>query len=101
MDGVGGDDPRVHASRELGEQTAELIIQRLAAVAKRLARDTSPRERSAFIAASDSHCNALEKHKWGNLGQEDYWRGVTAIWKGDYGEANAAFGALERSLRDK
>jgi len=99
MDGVGGDDPRVHASKELGEKTAELIIQRLAAVAKRLAQETSPRERSAFIAASDSHCRALEKHKWENLGQDDYWRGVMAIWKGEYGEAANAFGALERSIQ--
>jgi creatinine amidohydrolase len=99
MDGVGGEDPRVHASRELGEKTAELIVERLAAVSHRLARETSPRERSAFIAASDAHCRMLEKHLWGTLKQEDYWRGVTAIWKGDYSEAASAFQALGRSLQ--
>jgi len=101
MDGVGGEDPRVHASKELGEETAGLIIDRIGAVALRLARETSPRERSGFIAASAAHCRMIENHMWGTLRQEDYWRGVTAIWKGDYSEANAAFGALERALRDK
>ena len=101
MDGVGGEDPRVHASRELGEETAGLIIDRLGEVALRLARETSPRERSGFIAASAAHCRIIENHMWGTLRQEDYWHGVTAIWKGDYSKANAAFGALERAMRNK
>lgn len=41
---------------------------------------------------------ALEKYGWGNLSQDDYWRGVTAIWKGEYGKAASTFGALENSL---
>jgi creatinine amidohydrolase len=99
MDGVGGEDPRVHASRELGEETAGLIVERLAAVAYRLAKETSPRERSRFIAASAAHCRVIENLSRRAFRQEDYWRGVTAIWKGNYDEAVAAFGALERSLR--
>ena len=35
-EGVGGDDPRIHASRERGEHYAETLIDRLAAVARRL-----------------------------------------------------------------
>lgn len=99
MDGVGGEDPRVHASKDVGEKTAKLIIERLAAVAHRLACETSPRQRSHFVAASAAHCRMIEQHNWGTLRQEDYWRGVAAIWKGEYAEAIAAFGALERSLR--
>lgn len=99
MDGVGGEDPRIYASKELGEETANLIIERLAGVAQRLAKETSPRKRSEFIAASAAHCNAIERHGWGTLRQEDYWRGVTAIWKGNYAKANAAFGSIEKAIQ--
>jgi len=98
MDGVGGEDPRVHASKELGEKTANLIIERLAEVAHRLAKDTSPRQRSAFIAASNSHCDVIDRYRWRVMGQEDYWKAVTAIWKGEYGAASEAFSELGRSL---
>lgn len=98
MDGVGGEDPRAHASKELGGETAELIIQRLAKVAHRLTYETSPRDRSHFIAASSAHCNSLERHTWGCMRHEEYWKGLTAIWKGNYAEAIASFGALERVI---
>jgi len=97
LDGVGGEDPRIHASAELGERTANLISERLVAVADRLLKNTSQRERSRFIAASASHCRVLERHKWGALSEEEYWRGVTAIWKGNYQEAIGAFSAVDKA----
>ncbi|MEK7397152.1 MAG: creatininase family protein, partial [Candidatus Poribacteria bacterium] len=99
MDGVGGEDPRVHASKELGEKTTNIIIERLGIVANRLANETSARERSAFISASDTHCRIINKYSWGCMGNENYWRGVTALWKGNYGEAGGAFNELERTMR--
>lgn len=97
LDGVGGEDPRTHASAELGEQMADLISERLVAVADRLLRNTSQRERSRFIAASASHCRVLERHKWGAFSAEEYWQGVTAIWKGNYQEAISAFTAVDKA----
>jgi len=91
MDGVGGEDPRIHASKELGERTAELIIERLGLVANRLARETSQRERSKFISVSDTHCLILHRHGWNCLSHDSYWQGVTALWKGNYDEASGAF----------
>jgi hypothetical protein len=88
MDGVGGEDPRIHASKELGEKTAELIIERLGLVANRLARNTSARERSKFISASDVHCEMIHQYSWGCLGNENYWR--LLAWSDS---------ALERQLR--
>jgi creatinine amidohydrolase len=99
MDGVGGEDPRIHASKELGEKTAELIIDRLALVANRLANETSARERSKFILASDTHCQIIQKYSWGCMGNENYWQGVTALWKGNYDEASTAFHELSRSMK--
>ncbi|MBD3182351.1 hypothetical protein GF312_08670 [Candidatus Poribacteria bacterium] len=95
MDGVGGEDPRLHASKELGKKTANMIIDRLGMVARRLAFETSPRQRSNFIQASDSHCRTLEKYTWQALSKDNYWKGVTDLWKGNYSEANSAFSNLE------
>jgi len=99
MDGVGGDDPRIHASKELGEKFAELTIDRLGLVANRLAKETSARDRSGFISACDVHCQMLQRFSWGCLGNESYWQGVTALWKGNYDEASGAFYELGRSVK--
>lgn len=98
LDGVGGDDPRIHASAELGEKTADLISERLVEVADRLLKDTSPRERSRFIAASNSHCRVLERHKWRAFSPEEYWQGVESIWKGNYQQAVETFNSVDSTL---
>jgi creatinine amidohydrolase len=41
IEGVSGDDPRVHASRQLGDEIVNVIVERLAQVARRLLSDTS------------------------------------------------------------
>lgn len=91
MDGVGGEDPRTHASARIGEETASIIAERLALVAYRLAHETTHRERSRFIAASDAHCRSLKQHMWGALQHDSYWQGVTALWQGEYARADEAF----------
>jgi len=98
LDGVGGEDPRIHASAELGEQTANLIVERLVTVADRLLKDTSQRERSRFIATSASHCQVLEQHKWSAFSVEEYWQAVTAIWQGNYQEAISAFASVDKAI---
>ncbi|MFQ6040614.1 MAG: creatininase family protein [Candidatus Poribacteria bacterium] len=100
LDGVGGEDPRIHASAELGERTANLIVERLVAVADRLLKGASQRERSRFIAASDAHCRVLERYKWSAFSVEEYWQGVTAIWKGNYREATDFFAAVDKAGTD-
>jgi creatinine amidohydrolase len=97
MDGVLGDDPRIHASPELGKRTAELIADRLVAVAHRLLSETSPRSRSRFIEVSSYHCRVLEQYGREAFKSEDYWRGVTALSLGDYQDALDAFMALVSS----
>jgi len=99
MDGVGGEDPRIHASKELGEKTAELIIERLGLIANRLVNETSARDRSKFISVSDTHCQIIQKHHWACLGNESYWKGVTGIWKGNYDEASGAFNDAMRNIK--
>lgn len=101
MDGIGGEDPRVHASKELGERISELIIERLGIVAERLAKKTSPRERSKFIATSDKHCQILRRYMWNSMTSEKYWEAVTAIWKGNYDEAMLAFNELDNELSSR
>ena len=93
MDGVGGEDPRVHASRELGEKVCDLIIERLSSAAKTLL-ELSPRERSRFITACAAHLRTLETHKRGAMADENYWKGVLALAKGEYHKAIEAFNMI-------
>lgn len=97
MDGVGGEDPREHASKDLGERAAELIIDRLSGAARKLA-NLSPRERSRFIQAFEGCCSALSRFGPRVFGHEGYWKGVLSLAKGEYGEAIEAFGELEKAL---
>lgn len=60
LEGVGGEDPREHASRELGEKAVEAIVGRLGEAATRLLRETSPLERSRFVRACGLQVSALE-----------------------------------------
>lgn len=105
MDGVGGMDPRIHASAEWGEKMAGLISERLVSMADRLLK-SSPRERSHFIAASASHCHLLERYRdrfqneIRNNGEE-YWQGITAISEGNYKEAIDFFTAVEGFINKK
>ena len=42
LEGVGGEDPRVHASRELGERVAHVIAEEMAEVGRRLLEGKVP-----------------------------------------------------------
>lgn len=93
MDGVGGEDPRVHASQELGEKVCNLIIERLSSAAKTLL-ELSPRERSRFITACAAHLKALDARRRGAMADEGYWEGVLALAKGEYQKAIEAFNKI-------
>ncbi len=95
MDGVVGEDPRVHASPELGVRTADLIVERLVAVAARLAVAT-PRERSYHIQASAAQVR-LQDLLRRRPKPEEYWQGLMALWQGRYADALSAFAAAEKA----
>lgn len=59
LEGVGGEDPRVHASQELGNRIVEAMVERYAAVAERLSR-ISPLDRSRHINVLRMQVRVLE-----------------------------------------
>ncbi len=63
LEGVGGEDPREHASRELGEKAVETIAPRLGQAATRLLKDTSPLDRSRFIQAAGLQVRVLDDRR--------------------------------------
>lgn len=93
LDGVGGEDPRLHASAELGERAAELIAQRLSAASTRLLGYTQ-RQRSQFIVACAAQVRVLAAQAWGALRHPQYWEGVQALAVGEDAAAAAAFDSV-------
>jgi len=90
MDGVHGEDPRIHASAETGARTAERIVRTLSDAARRLLAAT-PRERCAFIEACAAQVEVLRRFRWGAFARERYWEGVAALAGGNAAQATQAF----------
>lgn len=90
LDGVHGDDPREHASAELGQRVAEVTEQRLVEVGERLLSHT-PRERQAFMQACGRQKDVLVARKWEAFRTEAYWEGTRSLWEGDYAGADQLF----------
>ena len=91
LEGVGGEDPRVHASKELGEEIVNHMVDRLSELTLRLLMDTSPLDRSRFIRALSIQVKILEEimgnpreNRWATMRTEEYERFVDALWRGDY-----------------
>ena len=94
LDGVIGDDPRGRASRERGEELAELIASRTAAVVDRMLRATTPLQRRQYIEALAAAVRVLEdtsrlrttqpKSSVPPLATPSYLRHCSAIMDGDY-----------------
>ena len=61
LEGVGGEDPREHASKELGLKAVGAIVARLGEAAGRLLRETSPLDRSRFVQTCGLQVAALER----------------------------------------
>jgi len=94
LEGVGGEDPRVHASRQLGEEVVEHIVERLSELALRLLDRTSPLDRSRLIRGLQIQVRILEKvmnapreERWAVLRTAEYERFVDGLWRGNYVDA--------------
>jgi creatinine amidohydrolase len=93
LDGVIGEDPRLHASKELGVKLKTAIVERTAQVARR-ALGASALERQQFIEAMRAAVRAVEeirelrltrpKSSVPPLVTASYASHCAAIWQGDY-----------------
>jgi creatinine amidohydrolase len=93
LDGVIGDDPRLHASMELGVKLKTAIVERSAQVALR-ALGASALERQQFVEAVRAAVRAVEeirelrltlpKSSVPPLVTPSYASHCAAIWRGDY-----------------
>ncbi|MFQ6095718.1 MAG: creatininase family protein [Candidatus Bathyarchaeia archaeon] len=91
LEGVGGEDPRIHASRELGEEVVSHMVDRLSELALRLLRKTSGLDRSRFIRALNIQVRILKRvlespreDRWAVIRTEEYERFVDTLWRGNY-----------------
>jgi len=104
-DGIAGEDPRVHASRELGEEIVAVMVDRLAEVAGRLL-GIAPLDRSKFLEVLGKQVRFLEaraelRRRGREIALENYWRFLDLFWRGKYAEANEAVDAvLSEALRE-
>jgi len=94
LEGVGGEDPRVYASKELGEEVISHMVDQLSKLALRMLRETSPLDRARYIRALNIQVRILERimkspseNKWAMMRTETYERFVNALWRGDYVDA--------------
>jgi len=93
LEGVGGEDPRIHASRELGEQVVAAMVERLAELAKRLVGIT-PLERSKHLEVLSRQVRILGRmselaRERRPLFTEEYYRFLDHFWRGRYAEARS------------
>lgn len=93
LEGVSGEDPRVHASKQLGENIVDIIVDRLAQVAKRLLTNTPELDRSKFIEILETQVRILRERRW-KLGTEDYGRFLDHFLRGEYTQAERVVKAL-------
>ena len=94
LEGVGGEDPRVYASKELGEEVISHMVDQLSKLALRMLRETSPLDRARYIRALNIQVRVLERimkspseNKWAMMRTETYERFDNALWRGDYVDA--------------
>ncbi len=94
LEGVGGEDPRVHASKQLGEEVVNHMVERLSELALRLLNRTSPLDRSRLIRTLSIQNEILGKlvdksreERMAVIRTEGYERFVNDLWKGKYVEA--------------
>lgn len=101
LEGVAGEDPRVHASRKLGEEINKTMVERLADISIRLLEDTSFLARSKFLEVLGKEVLILNKRLEPQMqrrkeifrrlfGKEDgfYYHFLDLFWRGEYIEAN-------------
>ncbi|MEM2719129.1 MAG: creatininase family protein [Candidatus Bathyarchaeia archaeon] len=93
LEGVMGEDPRVHASRELGEEVVNHIVERISEIADRLFNRISPLDKERYIRALSVQTTILSKvlgmreEGYPVLRSADYEAFITNLWSGKYVEA--------------
>ena len=99
--GIGGEDPRVNASQKLGEEIVTTIVNRLAEVALRLLKETSPLQRSQYISALAKQMRVFDEKKLAKPTKEEseaargrYRQFLDLLWRGNYVEAHKLIDAL-------
>lgn len=100
LEGVSGEDPRVQASPQLGEKIVNVIVDRLAQVAKRLLTDTTALERSKFIETLEKHARILAEKPW-KLETEEYGHFLDLFWRGRYEEARRIVKTMLQQEEDR
>lgn len=104
LEGVMGEDPRVHASKDLGEDVVNHIVARIAEIADRLL-NASPLDRERYLMALNiqerilSKARSMEEEGYAVLGSAEYEAFITSLWSGKYAEAIKNGGALLLKLR--
>jgi len=99
--GIGGEDPRVNASKTLGKEIVTTIISRLSEVALRLLNETSPLQRSQFISCLEKQIRVFDEKKLvkpdkeaAEAARERYRQFLNNFWRGNYVEAHKIIDAL-------
>jgi len=100
IEGVSGEDPRVHSSPQLGEEIVSVIVDRLAQVATRLLTSTTELDRFRFIEILETQVRILREKRW-KLGTDDYSRFLNLMWNGEYVEAKRVSAAMLRDDEKK
>lgn len=103
--GVGGEDPRKHASRRLGAEVNTLMTKRLAALARRLVKAT-PAELRDFRRQAELDLAFREKElkgrvrgrpvKWNDRTASGFWGRIEAVARCDF---KAAAREAQRALK--
>lgn len=110
-EGVLGEDPRDHASQELGEEITDVIVERLALVAERLAHRTPPLERARYLETLGCQLMLLEPvvaqgrrlpvTRRVSPDQTVYRQFLDLFWRGEYQSALALWDELDHSMRER
>jgi len=109
LEGVGGEDPRIHASQHLGAEIVNCMVDRLAELALRLLNDTDSLNRSRFIQAFDSQLRIFdeiqslklrEPRNLRKIIEADYSSFLGYLWNGNYLEAVNKASQILRKIRN-
>ncbi len=99
--GIGGEDPRASASQKMGKEISNTIISRLAKVALRLLRETSPLQRNQFISGLTKQIRIFDEMKLvkptkeeSEAVRESYRQFLNHFWQGNYIEAHRIIDSL-------
>jgi len=100
LEGIMGEDPRLHASKNLGIEIVDYMVDKLAKVALRL-NEISPLERSKMIQSLSIQLRILDNFRKDprrrSLIETEYERFLKSFWEGRYREAvGEARGILEK-----